>query len=341
MSRTDLERYTAACNFPGTLNSEEIETHLQTYLQALGVERKIQRLESMWNLADHPSLERQIHEILDDFEKRSGRKSASDARDASAALEARDAEIFLKAFAQWCIQGFGWWYWRFDISWIATTYFGAKQLKKPDVVQWSKPLFDAYLAGCWMIHWTADTLYWVAKPTVHVERTETVRRLHNATGPALESDIENLYFWHGVLVPAYAVTHPQWITSREIDDETNAEVRRVLIERYGAARYLIDTGAEISDRDEAGLLYRKLVPGDEEIVMVRVLNSTPEPDGVMSRDEAIAAFGDAAKFAIAAAPDSRWKEYMLRVPPNMRTAREAIAWTFGMKPEDYQPEFES
>ena len=39
--------------------------------------------------------------------------------------------------------------------------------------------------------------------------------------------------------------------------------------------------------------------------MVEVVNSTPEPDG------------------------SR-KTYFLRVPPTIGTAREAVAWTFGL-----------
>ena len=45
--------------------------------------------------------------------------------------------------------------------------------------------------------------------------------------------------------------------------------------------------------------------------MVEVLNSTPEPDG------------------------SR-KTYFLRVPPDTQTARQGVAWTFGMRPDDYQ-----
>jgi hypothetical protein len=46
--------------------------------------------------------------------------------------------------------------------------------------------------------------------------------------------------------------------------------------------------------------------------MVEVINSTPEPDG------------------------SR-RTYFLRVPPDTETAREGVAWTFGLTPEEYQP----
>ena len=165
-----------------------------------------------------------------------------------------------------------------------------------------------------MLHWTENALYWVAKPRVHVEGNE--RRLHCATGPALESDIENLYFWHGVLVPAFAVTYPEWITVKHIEEEENAEVRRILIERYGQARYLQDAGAAELHRDDFGVLYRKEVPNDEALVMVKVVNSTPEPDG-------------------------SFKDYFLRVPPTVRTAREAVAWTFDVPMAKYAPAAES
>ena len=60
---------------------------------------------------------------------------------------------------------------------------------------------------------------------------------HRATGPALESDVEDLYAWHGIVVAPHVVTHPERITLGEISATPNAEVRRVLIERYGYERY--------------------------------------------------------------------------------------------------------
>lgn len=89
-------------------------------------------------------------------------------------------------------------------------------------------------------------------------------------------------------------------------------MRRVMLERYGFARYLQDTGAVLIASDECGMLYRKDIPNDEPLVMVKVLNSTQERDG------------------------SR-KPYFLRVPPNMRTVREAVAWTFGLSEDEYSP----
>jgi hypothetical protein len=63
-------------------------------------------------------------------------------------------------------------------------------------------------------------------------------------------------------------------------------------------------------------LFRKELAGDEPLVMVKVVNATPEADG-------------------------SFKDYFLRVPPTVQTAREAVAWTFGKAADDYGPVKES
>ena len=52
----------------------------------------------------------------------------------------------------------------------STTWLGARDER---VAAWSKPLFDAFVAGAWLLHWTEDTLYWAAKPAVHLETDVT------------------------------------------------------------------------------------------------------------------------------------------------------------------------
>ena len=51
---------------------------------------------------------------------------------------------------------------------------------------------------------------------------------------------------------------------------------------------------------------------DESIVMVEVVNSSPEPDGTFN-------------------------VYFLRVPPSTLTAKAGVAWTFGLNEDEYQP----
>ena len=128
-----------------------------------------------------------------------------------------------------------------------------------------------------------------------------------------------LYSVHGVRVPARVIEAPETITVTDIDAERNAEVRRVMMERYGWARFLVDAGAIRLDHDERwGTLYRRDIPDDEPLVMVEVINRSPEPDG-------------------------SFRHYPLRVPPTMTTALEAVAWTFDVPPERYARElaFES
>jgi hypothetical protein len=40
-------------------------------------------------------------------------------------------------------------------------------------------------------------------------------------------------------------------------------------------------------------------------------------------------------------PDGSLKRYFLRVPPGTRTARRAVAWSFGLTKNAYEPAVES
>jgi hypothetical protein len=160
------------------------------------------------------------------------------------------------------------------MSWIATTVFGAVQKKNEDVERWSRPFCEAFCEGCWLLHWTDDTLFWVAKPTVSVERTRTTRRLHNESHAALLSDVENLYFLQGVLVPAFVVVRPEWITLQHISTERNSEVQRLMIERWpgGWKRYLEESGCKVvehrrNERDQQIESLYRLPDGRQRIVV--------------------------------------------------------------------------
>ena len=237
----------------------------------------------------------------------------------------------------------------FWASWTAYVSF------MRDVLGWDDPVLENFkideilATSCGWVWWHENVLAISDRPQ-EIHR-DNQGRLHNHCGPSISyRDGWALHHWHGVLVPAHVIEAPQTIAPDEIDAADNAEVRRVMIERYGASRYLLDSGAKVIHHDAYGKLYRKELADDEPIVMVRVLNSTPEPDGTMTAEEARATFGsaavdavfghmNAAGFALGAEP--RFKEYMLRVPPTMRTAHEAVAWTFGKTPEEYRLQFQS
>jgi len=137
--------------------------------------------------------------------------------------------------------------------------------------------------------------------------------LHSTDGPAAQfRDGTELYAYGGALMPREYIDFPERITVSVIENERNVERRHAMIEIYGTGKYLMESGAEIVDKDAWGILYRKTIPNSEAIQTVYVLDATPLPDGTR-------------------------KGYFLRVPPEIRTAKEAIAWTFGMRTEEFDP----
>ncbi|MEV2259400.1 DUF6745 domain-containing protein [Streptomyces anulatus] len=138
-------------------------------------------------------------------------------------------------------------------------------------------------------------------------------RLDHGEGPALAyGDGFALHAWRGMPVPAAFLAELPSLTPERIRSEDNAELRRVMLEYYGYDRYLTESGAEPVHRDETGILWRIALDGDEDVVMVEVVNSTPEPDGT-------------------------YRTYWLRVPPATRTAKDGVAWTFGLDGAAYAP----
>jgi hypothetical protein len=67
--------------------------------------------------------------------------------------------------------------------------------------------------------------------------------------------------------------------------------------------------------------------------------STPAPDQTAARLAAVAdsAIGRALAGQRHAGAGLHRRTYWLRVPPQTRTARSAVAWTFGLTPEQYAP----
>ena len=125
------------------------------------------------------------------------------------------------------------------------------------------------------------------------------------------------------------IDHPETITISAIQNESNAEIRRVMIARFGAARYARESGAELLHEDEFGKLWRTERPGDSPIVMLECVNGSPEPIDYVPGD------GESGEWV-----GNRWhKHYWLRVPPTIQTARAAEAWIHGLeRASDYAPE---
>jgi len=168
---------------------------------------------------------------------------------------------------------------------------------------------DAYEAGLWLFWITATQVIAVERPTMRLLDD----RLHCADGPAVAWPTgARYYFWRGIQVAEPIIMQPEALTAQRAVAERNAEVRRIIIERIGHERFLLESKATPIHQDETGSLYRVPVMDDEPIVLVHVTNATTEPDGSLKR-------------------------YVLRVPPTMQRARQAVAWTFGMREDQYAP----
>lgn len=200
--------------------------------------------------------------------------------------------------------GFG----HLDASWIAYYDVLAKLgITGTEPLDGIKQLTQS--SGWW---WPYENICFLTRRPVEMHR-DNRGRLHNETGMAIRyADGWGFYAWHGILVPEYVILLPEPIDHEMINAEPNAEVRRVLIERFGLDNYLKEGMVLKVHQDQCGALYRMNLRGDEPILVVRVVNSTAEPDGTFN-------------------------EYFLRVPPEMIRARQAVAWTFGLTEEEYAP----
>ena len=232
------------------------------------------------------------------------------------------------------------WYGQHDIPWIAWYEF-ARQVgvQLPDRLDTGLGGLRMLAGGGWWWPYEGFVIL-TDRPSV-VTRDER-GRLHCSDGPAVAyRDGYGLWAVHGVRVPQEVIEVPETLTAGRILDEPNAEVRRVMIERHGQEKFLRAAGAQVVDEDTDGLgfprrLHRVQIPGDENLVMVEVTNSTPEPAEVAGYEYTgteAAIYADGWDVGIVRPvrevyAAGRHKTYMLRVAPSLRTCQGAIASTW-------------
>ena len=171
----------------------------------------------------------------------------------------------------------------------------------------ARALAEAGVAAVWR---TAERVVVVGRPEVEIAAGVP----HALDRPAVRWRREALWLWQGIWMPAAVAARRESLDGAVVLAEPNAERRRVLIDAIGVERFLATTGAEVVQQDDYGRLWRlEAEVGGEPFAAVEVVNATEEPDGSRRR-------------------------YFLRVPPATRTAREAVAWTFGFDdPAAYEP----
>ncbi len=167
------------------------------------------------------------------------------------------------------------------------------------------------------------------RPTVLLVDAEN--RPHCADGPFCRwSDGTSLYAIHGTYVPQFVVEHPESITVSDIEAEQNAEVRRVMIERYGLSRYVRDAKFDVLDADTDPLGLPRRLLSKERLTIVELTNSTEDGDGTRR------------VYHIPVHPELR---PMLQDgslgEPQKNTALNAVASTYGLRGEQYQLDAET
>jgi hypothetical protein len=112
-----------------------------------------------------------------------------------------------------------------------------------------------------------------------------------------------------VSVPPWFILRPDRITTNKALLVKNVELRRLMIERLGYERFIRESQAQPIRQDDFG-------------------SFTESPCAVITRSCWLKSQTRLLR---------RWfaTEIPLRVPPTVRSAREAVAWTFALEADEY------
>lgn len=108
----------------------------------------------------------------------------------------------------------------------------------------------------------------------------------------------------------YKVLNDRAVSPKEIIGLPNAEIRRAVVELVGYHK-IVDEAKVLDESEVDGRLMTIPLQEDEDIMLLHVKD--PSTD----------------------------REYFLRVPPKMKTAKQARAWTFGFEAKDFTLEVET
>ncbi|MGA0069526.1 MAG: DUF6745 domain-containing protein, partial [Miltoncostaeaceae bacterium] len=117
-------------------------------------------------------------------------------------------------------------------GWICWMEFFRRVAELP--IDWSSWMPWLTLAETGGYRWVHSEFCIISDFPTEIHR-DAENRPHREDGPFMSwRDGTALYAWHGIYTPAWIIEHPERITVELIEAEENAEVRRVMVERYGA-----------------------------------------------------------------------------------------------------------
>lgn len=144
-------------------------------------------------------------------------------------------------------------------------------------------------------------------------------RLHNEYGPAYEFfEGDKGYYLEGLKIPEKFYKDQEGLTKEDFKEINNVEVRRTIIQYFGPELYI-------------KLMDFKVINTGELNGTVYELLRSKEPDSVIQEHIC----------NIKVTCPSTDRVYYLGVPNTFTDALEALAWTFDMEVEEYQPAVET
>jgi len=166
-------------------------------------------------------------------------------------------------------------------------------------------------------HFTTDAIHVLKWPSYY--RLSEQGQLFNDEGAAMRFAKDEVYAWKNLIVPKEWIDSPESLTKEHVLKERNAERRRALFEIMGPKRFSEAMGLETINQSV------------DQFRNLQSLYRTKEKDLVAK---------DFIQFAEVTCPSTQ-RHYFLCVPPEIKTAADAVAWTFGYDSDSYSPDVET
>jgi hypothetical protein len=174
------------------------------------------------------------------------------------------------------------------------------------------PMFPAYKEGLGFVINLGSLIVGIVLPETH--RNEQ-NQLHNPSAPAIfwKDEGTKKYWWNNVEVNKRIIEESHLITAKEIINESNQELKRIMLEKMGYEKIVLELDGKVIQQDDFGKLVETKSLGDGDTIARFVDVSCPSTD----------------------------RRYFIRVGPDARSCREAIAATFNMEADNYWPTMET
>lgn len=169
-----------------------------------------------------------------------------------------------------------------DAAWLAVYKFFAVELNMKEETAKFPGLWTLSKVAGWAI--PCDKNGFICDKPCAMEQDEN-KNPHCETGAAIAwTDGFGAYTLHNIHVEARFLLQPETITVKDILAQTNAEIRRVLIEKYGMEKFLKDGEYKEFAKDSYGVLYENPKIDSEDTMglrrLLRLEDSTPDERGV-------------------------------------------------------------